>query len=544
MFTDGNWLEVVATVLLTLAVVLTNCKPLVKFWSCKKWPMGAPSTTGSINEGAKEEDARPKKVKKKLLTVRDVPGPMALPIIGTSWMFFGFCGSYSIENAHQAYRDMRSRYGQVCKQESYWNHPIVSLYERRDIEAILKRPVKYPMRPAQEVISYYRQSRQDRYATLGLVNEQGVTWQKLRATLTPELMGAKTILGFFPALNGVTDDLIDLIRSRRAVGTAAVHGFEELAYRMGLESTCMLMLGRHLGFLKPESVGSLIGKLADAVREHFLASRDAFYGFPTWKLYATSAYKNLTKSEEAIYNIISELIEATINEHHESASDEDIEAVFLSILREKSLDIREKRAAIVDFIAAGIHTVGNTLVFLLHTLGRNPRVQRHLRREADSLAPPRCDIGIDDLKDAKYIRAFIAEVFRLLPTAPCIARVLEEPIDLANYHLGQGTVVLLQTWIAGLDEANFKDADQCIPERWLEPDKYEPHAPLLVAPFGFGRRICPGKRFVEQALQLIVAKTAREFDIVADEELGLQFEYIMAPKGPVTISFHDRVDAT
>jgi ecdysone 20-monooxygenase len=47
-------------------------------------------------------------------------------------------------------------------------------------------------------------------------------------------MGAKTILGFFPALNGVTDDFIDLIRSRRT--GCSVIGFEELAYRMGLES--------------------------------------------------------------------------------------------------------------------------------------------------------------------------------------------------------------------------------------------------------------------------------------------------------------------
>lgn len=39
------------------------------------------------------------------------------------------------------------------------------------------------------------------------------------------------------------------------------------------------------------------------------------------------------------------------------AQDDSIEAVFLSILRHKELDMRDKKAAIVDFIAAGIHTV-------------------------------------------------------------------------------------------------------------------------------------------------------------------------------------------
>jgi ecdysone 20-monooxygenase len=50
-------------------------------------------------------------------------------------------------------------------------------------------------------------------------------------------------------------------------------------------------------------------------------------------------------------------METTILEKQDEAKDESVEAVFLSILRQKDLDIRDKKAAIVDFIAAGIHTV-------------------------------------------------------------------------------------------------------------------------------------------------------------------------------------------
>jgi hypothetical protein len=71
-------------------------------------------------------------------------------------------------------------------------------------------------------------------------NRQGATWQKLRATLTPVLTGAGTVFGFFPALNIVTDEFIDLIRERRINFT--VRGFEELAYRMGLESKTWFLL--------------------------------------------------------------------------------------------------------------------------------------------------------------------------------------------------------------------------------------------------------------------------------------------------------------
>lgn len=32
----------------------------------------------------------------------------------------------------------------------------------------------------------------------------------------------------------------------------------------------------------------------------------------------------------------------------------------------------------------------------------------------------------------------------------------------------------------------------------------------------------------------------REFEIVVEEELDLQFEFILAPKGPVSLGFRDR----
>ncbi|XP_047361251.1 ecdysone 20-monooxygenase isoform X4 [Vespa velutina] len=546
MLLSGAWFEAIAATLLAILVLATSYRPPWWFWT-------GSHQTSAISE---EKDRRPFK------TARDVPGPFSLPILGTRWIF-SWIGYYRMNKIHEAYKDLNRRYGGLCKEEALWNWPVISVFSRRDIEQILRRGSRYPLRPPQEVISHYRHSRRDRYTNLGLVNDfhnfsmtqhithnthihgtrkrthrQGETWQKLRSALTPELTGASTVLGFFPALNIVCDGFIELIRKRRTM--FGIAGFEELAYRMGLESTCTLILGRHLGFLKPDSSDTLTARLAEAVRIHFTASRDAFYGLPLWKVLPTSAYKQLIESEDAIYNIISELMETTMYEKRNDARDESVEAVYQSILRQKSLDIRDKKAAIVDFIAAGIHTLGNTLVFLFHMIGSNPEVQETLYEETCTLAPRGCDLTVEDLRKARYLRACINEAFRLVPTAPCIARILDEPIELDGYHLNAGTVVLLHTWIAGLDENNFKNASKCVPERWLKP--MVPHSPLLVAPFGAGRRICPGKRFVELALQLILAKIVREFEIIVDDKLDLQFEFILAPKSPVSLGFRDRLE--
>ncbi|XP_020293593.1 ecdysone 20-monooxygenase [Pseudomyrmex gracilis] len=421
MLLSGAWFETIAAALLAILVLATGYRPPWWFW------------TRNHNTNADAGDNGNRKFK----SGRDVPGPLALPIFGTRWIFSRF-GHYSMNKIHEAYKDLNRQYGPLCKEEALWNCLVVSVFSRRDIEAVLKRGSRYPLRPPQEVISHYRRSRRDRYTNLGLVNEQGATWQKLRSALTPELTGASTVFGFFPALNIVTDGFIELIRKRRS-GSTTVAGFEELAYKMGLESTCTLILGRHLGFLKPDSSSTLTIRLAEAVRIHFTASRDAFYGLPLWKLLPTSAYKQLIESEDAIY---------------------------------------------------------------------------------------------------KYVFVYVI-YFRLMPTTPCIARILDEPIELGGYRLDPGTVVLLHTWIAGMSKENFKDASECMPERWLKPTL--PHSPLLVAPFGAGRRICPGKRFVELALQLILAKIAREFEIVVEEELSLQFEFILAPQSPVSLGFRDRM---
>lgn len=154
-----------------------------------------------------------KKRKQRLRSIREIPGPRAYPLIGTSWTV-GILGNYSMDDIHLMYKgntffilsrvmrsidrsidrwererergwcvynhlincpnpraDMKRKYGPVVKQESFFNFAIISLFSRADIESILRRSSRYPLRPAQEVIVYYRQSRTDRYINLGLVNE-------------------------------------------------------------------------------------------------------------------------------------------------------------------------------------------------------------------------------------------------------------------------------------------------------------------------------------------------------------------------------------
>lgn len=101
-----------------------------------------------------------------------IPGPFAIPVFGTRWVHT--FGGYKLNKLHEFYKDMYLKYGSVMKEEALWNIPVINLFERREIEKVLKVSSRYPIRPPTEAIAYYRKSRPDRYVSTGLVNEQGI----------------------------------------------------------------------------------------------------------------------------------------------------------------------------------------------------------------------------------------------------------------------------------------------------------------------------------------------------------------------------------
>ncbi|XP_041982986.1 ecdysone 20-monooxygenase isoform X2 [Aricia agestis] len=402
----------------------------------------------------------------------------------------------------------------------------VSISERAAVEAVLRTPARRPYRPPTEIVQVYRRSRPDIYASTGLVNEQGEKWHHLRRHLTSELTSPQTIQGFIPELNSVVDDFLLLLQTHRSAD-GTVHGFEQLTNRIGLESVCALMLGTRLGFLERWMSGRA-ANLASAVKTHFRAQRDSYYGTPLWKFAPTTLYKTFVKSEETIHTIVSELMEEAKARAKGSASD-GMQEIFLKILSNPELDVRDKKAAVIDFITAGIETLANSLIFLLYLLSGRPDWQQKIRSELPSVDTLR----LEELAAAPSIRAATNEAFRLLPTAPFLARLLDAPLHTAGYCIPAGTFVLAHTGAACRREENFWRATEYLPERWLSVR--EPHAASLVAPFGRGKRMCPGKRFVELELHLILAKILQHWRVEFDGELDIQFDFLLSPKAPVSL---------
>lgn len=110
-------------------------------------------------------------------------------------------------------------------------------------------------------------------------------------------------------------------------------------------------------------------------------------------------------------------------------------SVFFSILGEKDLDIRDKKSAIIDFIAAGIETLANTLIFVLHYIANQAETMEKINSEFEHCSN---EIDSNDLSHAVFTKACLQETYRICPTAFCLARILQEDTHLSGYNVKAG----------------------------------------------------------------------------------------------------------
>ncbi|KAK2148522.1 hypothetical protein LSH36_492g03017 [Paralvinella palmiformis] len=94
-----------------------------------------------------------------------------------------------------------------------------------------------------------------------------------------------------------------------------------------------------------------------------------------------------------------------------------------------------------------------------------------------------------------------------------------------------------------MQEEYFDDPDKFIPERWLKTDRGTLRQPprFVMLPFGYGTRMCIGRRFAEQEIYLAVIKILSTFRLVYNgEEIGMINRLFTVPDRPLHIQFIGR----
>ncbi|OMO88165.1 Cytochrome P450 [Corchorus olitorius] len=120
----------------------------------------------------------------------------------------------------------------------------------------------------------------------------------------------------------------------------------------------------------------------------------------------------------------------------------------------------------------------------------------------------------DQLSDSDMV-AVLWEVLRMHPPGPLLswARLAIHDVHVGKCFIPAGTTAMVNMWAITHDPSIWKDPWTFRPERFLEEaeDVSIMGSDLRLAPFGSGRRVCPGKALGLATVQLWLARLLHRF---------------------------------
>ncbi|XP_050374670.1 cytochrome P450 78A7-like [Argentina anserina] len=230
---------------------------------------------------------------------------------------------------------------------------------------------------------------------------------------------------------------------------------------------------------------------------------------------------------------VRKLVRSIIEEHRINAefrmkqvSDDhaDFVDVLLSMDGEEKLQENDMIAVLWEMIFRGTDTTALLTEWAMAELILNPETQDKLYREIHSLVGER-SVTDADVARLPYLQAVVKETLRVHPPGPLLswARLSTSDVQLSNgMVIPAGTTAMVNMWAIGQHPGVWgEEAHVFRPERFVESeggaDVDVRGRDLRLAPFGAGRRVCPGKNLGLVTASLWVAKLVQEFKWGEDE---------------------------
>ncbi|KAI0253747.1 cytochrome P450 [Lactifluus subvellereus] len=179
-------------------------------------------------------------------------------------------------------------------------------------------------------------------------------------------------------------------------------------------------------------------------------------------------------------------------------------------------DKAEKAAigALGSMYTAGVNTAVTAMRTFVLAMLLYPDIQRKAQDELDVVTGRERLPTFEDRPRLPFVDAVCKEVLRWRPVAPlAVPHAVTQDNVYAGYFIPKGLLVIGNTWAILHDPALYPEPDDFKPERFLNSDGGLRDDPILASAFGYGRRICPGRHFLDTTLFIVVASLFSVFNV-------------------------------
>lgn len=496
---------------------------------------------------------------KQLKSVDDIPGPTSIPVFGAGWRLIADVllsrkplGKLLLD----AQAEDIKKYGPISKIDIP-GIKIIQLADPDEVAKVLRNEPKYPRRIDFPVLNYYREIRD---TIPGVFFANGSDWYKLRKAVGKRILKPREVAEYVSAFNEIITDFIERLHKLRITPgdemEYEVKDIDNELFKWSFESVAHVLFDRRFGCqnddVNPDAqdfITSVGGFLSNIVQVGFLPV--SFY-----KIYETKTFKEFVYHFDTMNKYADLFISKKVQQleregrlQRSSADNEsqEVERVgFVEfILSNDNMTKDDVMASIIDLLFAGVDTTSNTMQWILYMMAKNPDKQDKLHQEIMSVLKQNELPTSGILGNMPYLKACIKETLRLYPVLANQNREIPSDMEILGYHIPKGSHISFMSYYISRDEKNFKQANQFIPERWLRDENHQMSESLHAfssIPFGFGTRMCVGRRIAELEFQLLTTRLLQKYEITYPdgEEVEPFIRGVTIPDRPLRVKFIER----
>ena len=171
----------------------------------------------------------------------------------------------------------------------------------------------------------------------------------------------------------------------------------------------------------------------------------------------------------------------------------------------------------ISMMFAGHHTTSGTAAWTLIELLRHPASMDAVTAEVDGLfadggTAETGAVSYQALREIELLEASLKEALRLHPPLILLLRLATTDLEVEGVGISAGKLVGTSPAISNRLPEAFPDADEFVPERYLEPRSEDLANPWNWIPFGAGRHRCVGAAFAMMQLKAIFLVLLRDWE--------------------------------
>ncbi|XAR64397.1 Flavonoid 3'-monooxygenase [Bertholletia excelsa] len=340
-------------------------------------------------------------------------------------------------------------------------------------------------------------------------------WQRLRRIAAANFFSPRRITSFEGLRQRVAGEMAAAVwREGEEKGAVEVR---KILQKGSLRNILESVFGSGLG-QEGEELGLMVNEGYDLIAEFNLGDYFPLLGFLDLYGVKRRCYKLALK----VKTVVGKLVEERKTEGGFNGRN-DFLSVVLSLPKEDHLSEADMVAVLWEMIFRGTDTVAILLEWIMARMALHQDIQAKAQQEIDTCVGDSRHVRDSDIPNLPYLQAIVKEALRLHPPGPLLswARLAVHDCHVDKFFIPAGTTAMVNMWAITHDPSIWKDPWTFRPERFVEEEISIMGSDLRLAPFGSGRRVCPGRALGLATVHLWLARLLHQFKWVPARPVDL-----------------------